>query len=198
MPRENLKCEHLLCCRGPGGTMAAVGVTALPSSWQRKAVLSWALKYCTNLVQPILQAHTGCNPMLPTDGSLAGDHNERWPFSAHIQAPNHPTSERPPPCQSHAWVDFHAPAASLKLCMAFSPAQSRGWWFMVCPLPPEVSVTSTSALSLFPAGSLPGLECSYWGGPFPYFMERYEKAKQEKWVGLVKGREGCAILARRG
>lgn len=69
---------------------------------------------------------------------------------------------------------------------------------MVCPLLPEVSVTSTSALSLFPAGSLPGLECGCWGGPFPSFMEVYEKAKQEKWVGLVKGREECERFAQRG
>lgn len=65
------------------------------------------------------------------------------------------------------------------------------------PSPPWVSVTPIAALSLFPAGFLPGLECSCWGGPFPYLMEMYEKAKQEKCVGLVKGRVVCDICLER-
>lgn len=69
-------------------------------------------------------AHFTCTSWLQsrvTHKRMTGDHNERWPFSGPMQAHSHPISERPPPSQSHAWVDFHAPAASLKLCRASPP-----------------------------------------------------------------------------
>lgn len=46
-----------------------------------------------------------------------------------------------------------------------------------------------------PSRLLPGLGHMRQGGPFPYFMDVHGKAKQEKCVGLVKGRKGCVIFA---
>lgn len=45
---------------------------------------------------------------------------------------------------------------------------------------------------------LPGLGHARLGRPFPSCLDVYEKAKQEKCVALVKGREGSATVAQGG